>query len=161
VTLSPYGQFSYTPFADYSGSDSFSYRLSDSYGGSAVGSASLLVRPVNDAPAAADDRYSTPEDTPLQLPFSGLLANDAEVHSPPPQPPGLAGGAPAPGSLTAAGGGLAYTPDADYSGSDGFSYPVGDGLATASAAVAITVTPVNDAPVAVADSFSTAEDLAL
>ncbi|MFT5527870.1 MAG: hypothetical protein ACI9HK_005856, partial [Pirellulaceae bacterium] len=55
-----------------------------------------------------------------------------------------------------------YTPDANFSGTDQFSYRITDGNGDNSTAnVNITVTAVNDAPVAVAQSVSTAEDSAL
>ena len=67
---------------------------------------------------------------------------------------------PANGTLTvAAGGGFTYTPDADYNGSDSFTYEVSDGNGgTDTATVNITVDPINDAPVANDDTFSGAED---
>ena len=52
-------------------------------------------------------------------------------------------------------GHLTYTPAPDWSGSDGFTFVVDDGeLTSAPATVAITVSPVNDAPVADPASFS-------
>jgi hypothetical protein len=55
-----------------------------------------------------------------------------------------------------------FTPDADYNGPAGFSYTASDGAATSGpAAVAITVDPVNDAPVAVDGSRTTDEDTAV
>src|SRR5262249_15603965 len=55
LPLNPYGQSTYTPFANYNGTDSFSYRLDDSHGGSSTGSVSLTVVPQNDAPTASND----------------------------------------------------------------------------------------------------------
>jgi len=63
---------------------------------------------------------------------------------------GLGGGRPLPG------------PEEDYHGPDGFTYTIGDGHGgTAAAAVTLTVTSVNDAPLAGADAYSTAEDTPL
>ncbi len=60
-------------------------------------------------------------------------------------------------------GAVVYTPAADYFGSDTFRYTVKDneGLASSEATVSITVNPVNDAPVAVNDSYSVLEDAVL
>ena len=56
-------------------------------------------------------------------------------------------------------GTVTYTPDANFNGTDTFTYTVTDGTATAdTATVTITVTAVNDAPDAVNDTFTTAED---
>ena len=56
---------------------------------------------------------------------------------------------------------LTYTPNANYNGGDSFTFQVNDGAGgTASATISITITPVNDAPLANAQSISTAEDSA-
>ena len=68
--------------------------------------------------------------------------------------------APSHGTARAAvNGGVEYAPEADYFGSDRFTYTVADGNGgTAEAEVEVVVEPVNDAPVAVADTAATAED---
>ncbi len=54
-----------------------------------------------------------------------------------------------------------YTPTADYNGADSFTFTAADATATsAPATVSLTVTPVNDAPVAVPQNATTAEDTA-
>ncbi|MCA9172704.1 MAG: tandem-95 repeat protein, partial [Planctomycetales bacterium] len=55
-------------------------------------------------------------------------------------------------------GSFTYTPDANFNGTDTFTYTVSDGALTDTATVTITVAPVNDAPVAANDSFTTSED---
>ena len=55
-------------------------------------------------------------------------------------------------------GSFTYTPLADYDGPDSFAYTVSDGTATATGTVAITVTAVNDAPVAGSPSIETAQN---
>ena len=69
---------------------------------------------------------------------------------------------PAHGSLAGTGASRTYTPAANYHGADGFTFTVRDpsGNTSAPAAVSISVSPVNDAPVAVAQSVSMAEDTA-
>jgi uncharacterized delta-60 repeat protein len=51
VTLAG-GTFTYTPAPDFNGSDEFTYTVSDGDGGSATGTVSITVTPVNDAPTA-------------------------------------------------------------------------------------------------------------
>lgn len=52
LVLAPDGGFTYTPAADYFGSDSFAYQASDGTSSSAPVTVSLTVTSVNDAPAA-------------------------------------------------------------------------------------------------------------
>jgi VCBS repeat-containing protein len=111
------------------------------------------------APVAVDDAFSTPRNTPLN--GSSLLANDTDTDG------DLLTAAkasdPAHGAATvAADGTFTYTPDAGYSGADSFTYTASDGTTATSATVSITVQPgPNQAPVAVNDAYSTAQDTPL
>src|SRR5206468_2982326 len=58
-------------------------------------------------------------------------------------------------------GALTYTPATNYNGPDAFTFTVSDGSLYATGLVSLTVTPVNDAPVAVDDSFSLFKNTAL
>ena len=112
---------------------------------------SLTVTPVNDAPVAVADSYSTAEDTALTVAAAlGVLANDTDVDGDPLTAVKVSD--PAHGTLAlAADGSFVYTPAADYSGADSFTYKANDGPADSNVAmVSLTVTAVNDAPVAVA-----------
>jgi len=107
---------------------------------------------VNGAPVAGDDTFSTPEETALVF---DVTTNDSDPE----------GGAltytvkttPAHGIVTIAPNGAGtYTPATDFVGTDTFDYEVCDvGLACTTATVSITVTNVNDAPVALPDLVST------
>src|SRR5207248_2746303 len=79
LTLSADGSFTYTPAANYNGSDSFTYKANDGSLDGNTGTVSLTVTAVNDAPVAANDSYSSAEDTPLTVGAPGLLANDTDV----------------------------------------------------------------------------------
>src|SRR5207237_494912 len=70
---------------------------------------------------------------------------------------------PSHGTLTLnSNGSFTYTPHADYNGPDNFTYKANDGSLDSSVATAsLTVTAVNDAPVAASDNYSTAEDTPL
>ena len=59
------------------------------------------------------------------------------------------------GTAAIVAGQVLYTPKADFNGTDTFAYTVSDGASTVGAAVTVTVLPVNDAPVAKADSAKT------
>src|SRR5206468_10337447 len=68
---------------------------------------------------------------------------------------------PAHGLLSGSGANRTYTPAADYNGPDTFTFKANDGTADSDRkSVAKGVTAVNDAPVAVDDSATTAEDTA-
>ncbi|TMQ54210.1 MAG: tandem-95 repeat protein [Candidatus Eisenbacteria bacterium] len=108
----------------------------------------------NTPPVANADSYSTDEDVALTVPAPGVLGND---NDPDGDPLGVSGSSlPAHGTLgMAANGGFTYTPQANYNGSDSFTYAIGDGRgSTATATVSLTINPVNDPPVAHPDSWS-------
>ena len=161
VTMNTDGTFTYTPAANYNGPDSFSFRANDGSLDSNVATVAITVTAVNDAPVAANDSYTTAEDTALIVPGAGVLANDSDVDGDPLTAVLVSG--PSHGSLTLnANGSLTYTPAANHNGPDSFSYKVNDGAADSNVStVAIKVTSVNDAPVAANDSYTTPEDTAL
>src|SRR5207302_3104112 len=79
VTLNSNGSFTYTPAANYNGPDSFTYQANDGTVNSNFATVSIAVNPVNDAPVAVNDSYSTNEDTPLSVATPGVLANDSDA----------------------------------------------------------------------------------
>jgi len=122
----------------------------------------LTVIMINNAPQANDDTYITDEDTPLTVVAPGVLANDSDVDGDVLVVATLID-SPVYGSLTLnSDGSFSYTPDADFNGDDSFSYVASDGFAGSNiATVTITVSPVNDAPVALDDNYMTDEDTSL
>jgi hypothetical protein len=70
------GSFSYTPNANYNGSDSFTYTISDGKGGTSTGTVNIGITPVNDAPVAVDDILSGTEDTSLTITSADLFGAD-------------------------------------------------------------------------------------
>ncbi len=100
----------------------------------------------NAKPSAADDTVATPEDTAVHI---SPLANDTDDN-----PLSVTGvGAPGSGSAVISGtDSIVYTPTLNFNGVDTFSYIVSDGKLTDTATITVTVTPVNDAPVAVDDT---------
>ncbi len=155
VTLNASGQFVYTPVANYNGPDAFTYAANDGRVDSNIATVAISITPVNDAPVAQNDGFSLNEDTPLTILRSSLLANDIDVDNTTLSV--VIGTGPAHGTLTTnATGALVYTPAANYFGADSFTYRASDGIALSNlVTVALTILPVNDAPVAVADSYNT------
>ena len=152
------GTVTYTPSADYSGSDSFTYTISDASARTSTATVNVTITAVNDPPVAWNDRITTAEDTASVMTSQSLLANDRD-----PENDALTlvdFTQPAHGGVVRnADGSLTYTPAPNYNGSDSFTYTVSDGNGgTATATVEITVTPVNDPPVAVDDEATVAED---
>ena len=73
------GTFTYTPNPDFNGSDHYIYQACDPLGECTAATVSMAVNPVNDPPVAADDAYSTKQDTPLAVNAPGLLSNDHDM----------------------------------------------------------------------------------
>jgi VCBS repeat-containing protein len=162
ASINSNGTFTYTPNANFTGTDSFAYRALDGVGGFTDGIIYITVTPVADGPTVVSDVYTVAEDQTLT--FSdinlGVLANDFDVDgdsltidTTPVNPPQN-------GSLTLnSDGTFHYTPNANFNGTDSFEYKVEDGTGNAeSGTVTINVTSVNDSPVAVVDSFTMNED---
>jgi VCBS repeat-containing protein len=101
---------------------------------------------LNNPPVANNDEYSVTEDNTLNVTAPGVLGNDTDLDSDPLAAVLVSG--PANGTLTLnTNGSFTYTPNADYSGTDSFTYKANDGQDDSNVAtVTITVNPVNDAP---------------
>ncbi len=145
---------SYLPATNYFGSDSFTFRVNDGSLNSAAAMVSITITPVNDAPTANPQTVSTPEDTPRAITLTGSDPEDSPLTY-------TIVTQPAHGSLSGSPPNVTYTPNAAYSGADNFAFKVNDGsLDSAMATVTISVSFVNSAPVANAQSVSTPEDTA-
>ncbi len=160
------GRVRYTPNANFHGTDGFTYTITDPSGlSSTPATVTITVTAVNDAPVAIDDNgigFTTTEDTSFTT--ANALANDNDVDHPL-DPTSIAiDTTGATGSVTNnLDGTFTYIPAANWSGVETFTYTITDpsGLSSTPATVTITVTAVNDAPVASNDGgigFTTTED---
>ncbi|MFH1725517.1 MAG: Ig-like domain-containing protein [Elusimicrobiota bacterium] len=150
TTVTP--PLTYTPGADYNGPDSFSFVGNDGKADSNEATVAITVNAVNDPPVAADASVTTDEDAPAAITLSA-----SDVESPSLDYTVLT--QPEHGTLSGTAPDLTYTPDADYNGSDSFTFKANDGEADSNeATVSISVTPVNDAPAARDGSIATDED---
>ena len=152
------GYLRYTPMTNYNGADSFTYTISDGNGGTATATVAITITPVNDPPTAADDTWTVPEDAGATA--INVLANDSTAPDTG-ETLAITGVTDAPkGSVAIVGGtGVTYTPDHSANGADSFTYTISDGNGgTATATVAITITPVNDPPTAADDTWTVPED---
>jgi hypothetical protein len=164
--VSATGALTYTPAANANGSATITLRLRDD-GGTANGgvdtsatqSFTITVTPVNDNPTAVDDTLTVAEDSGTTSNID-VLGNDSGA------PDGVetlvvtAVGTAAHGATALHPvQGVRYTPATNYNGPDSFTYTISDGNGgTDAATVNVTVTPVNDNPVAVIDTPTVDED---
>jgi large repetitive protein len=151
------GVITYHPALNYNGQDTFQYQIYDQdpvlplYGSALV---TVTVTPVNDPPQAANLQKSTAEDTPLAIDLTGSISdvdNNLDLSSLQVITPAGHGVAVKSGNPI-----ITYTPAANYNGPDLVGYRICDlGSLCAEASISITVTPVNDPPVATNDRYYT------
>lgn len=123
----------YTPNINFNGNDSFNYTISDGQGGTDTAVVTVTVNPVNDSPVADDQSVVTNKNTAVDIALTGSDP-DGDVLS-----FGIVTG-PAHGILSGAGASQTYTPDANYTGADAFTFSVNDGNGgSATATVSINV----------------------
>ena len=162
LTLSADGSFSYTPDANWNGTDTFTYKANDGTDDSSAATVTITVNPVNDPPVVIDQAYSVDEDTTLTVSSPGILQGATDVESDP---------------LTAVlqnnvthgtlaldtDGSFTYTPNADWHGIDTFTYKANDGTndSVVAKTVTITVNSVNDHPVVIDHAYTVDEDTTL
>lgn len=146
------GEYSYTPNANYHGTDSFTYAVSDGVASSTF-TVSINISNQNDAPTSANTTLTTQEDsTAITGTLTAIdLDGDSLTFS--------TLSAPTHGTLTlSTAGAYSYKPFADYFGTDTFTYSVNDGAATNTYTVTVNVTSTNDAPSASNTFYNVNED---
>lgn len=144
VDLAADGSFVYTPNADFFGEDSFTYAASDGALSSEEATVTIRVAAENDAPIAVSDAFTGDENTTLS---GNVLGNDTDVEKDPLT--ATLGTGPANGSVTLNDdGSFEYIPNADFVGTDSFSYFAHDGNdeSVNPATVTLTINEVNAAP---------------
>lgn len=156
VVLNPAtGAFTYTPGSGYEGGDSFEVVVSD--GNGATTTVRVQVAVGNRAPVAVDDDFETAEDVPVSIGLDDLTANDSD-----PDGDAIAvnvASSAINGSLGFVGGRLVFTPHPEFSGQASFRYGITDGRGRIAQATArITVRPVDDPAILVADVGELDED---
>ena len=130
------GAFAYQPTKNYSGSDSFTFYAMDGHGGTAWGTISITITPVNDAPIAAVDPYATNEDTLLTVTAPGVLVNDTDVDNASLIAVLLEG--PSSGTFDFSNdGSFTYLPAENYHGTVTFTYMASDGVGNSSTTIDI------------------------
>jgi VCBS repeat-containing protein len=153
VSVNAQGQYTYTPAANFNGTDSFTIQVSDGAAPPVDVVVNVTVAPVNDAPTVMTPvAANTDEDSQL---VGQIVASDVDGDVLTYQ-----AGAAQHGTVTVnAEGQYTYTPALNFNGSDSFIIKVSDGIAPAvDAVVNVTVAPVNDAPITVDDVATVGEN---
>src|SRR6056300_1728767 len=143
----------YTPDANFNGTDSFTYRANDGTANSAPATVTVSVSAVNDAPVADVKDVTTSEEGSVTITLSGSDQDGDSLSYSITQPSN--------GSAVLGEDGVTvtYTPDANFNGTDSFTYMANDGTAnSAPATVTVSVSAVNDAPVADVKDATTSEE---
>ncbi len=158
------GAFSYTPDANFNGTDRFSYTVADANGAEATATITITVTAENDAPAVTQGTLIdvVMSEDAVPLPFSTLLSatdvdgdtlywsistaarhGNAFIES--------TGNTPE----------VTYVPHRNYVGTDTFQIALSDGTLTQYITVSLTIEAVNDLPVAHDDTASTYDNTAI
>jgi large repetitive protein len=155
VQAAPDGSFQYQPIPNFVGADHFRYAATDGAARDVAEVTLTITAGPNQPPNALGESFSLDEDSAIGSDSVGLLtANDNDPDGDPLTV--LLVEAPAHGSLALDGAEFVYRPNANYFGDDGFRYSVSDGeLSSEVVSTALSVLPVNDAPVAVTDLYVT------
>jgi hypothetical protein len=143
----------YTPDANFNGTDSFTYMANDGTANSAPATVTVSVSAVNDAPVADVKDVTTSEEGSVTITLSGSDQDGDSLSYSITEPSN--------GSAVLGEDGVTvtYTPDANFNGTDSFTYMANDGTAnSAPATVTVSVSAVNDAPVADVKDVTTSEE---
>jgi len=156
ITNATTGAYNYTPQTGVTGSDSFTFQVRDPGGLTSTATVAVTIVAVNRAPVAQNGTLSTPQGTQAN---GVLIASDPDGDS---LTYTLASN-PAKGVVAITNhstGSYTYTPNAGAIGDDSFMFQVKDtGNLTGTAAIAVTITPVNQPPVASNVSLSIAQGI--
>ncbi|MEI7563639.1 MAG: Ig-like domain-containing protein, partial [bacterium] len=144
----------YTPNLGFTGSDSFTYTVSDGNGGTSSSTVNVTINLSATHLTCVNDSALVQEDSNVNI---SVLANDSDVAAHVISITGVS--TPTNGTAQIVGTQIKYTPNLYYHGNDSFTYNVSDGQGNSSSAtVNVTINHVNHAPVGVADTASTPED---
>ncbi|WP_369686292.1 tandem-95 repeat protein [Photobacterium leiognathi] len=167
IVIAHDGGTTFVPSDNYHGDVTVPYTITDG-DKTATSTVTIHVTPINDAPVANPDSFTTDEDTSITV---DLIKNDSDVDGDKLTVKEINGTSLTGGEQTvvvdngkiviAHDGGMTFVPSDNYHGDVTVPYTITDGDKTATSTVTIHVTPINDAPVANPDSFTTDEDTSI
>ena len=138
LTYQPAGNY---PADNFNGADSFTFTVRDASLTSALATVNITVTPVNDAPQATAQAVNASVNVAKPI---ILLGADGEIY---PLTYTVVTN-PAHGTLSGTAPNLNYLPDVDYHGPDDFTFKVTDVEGLISSTTTVSITVINDAPVA-------------
>jgi large repetitive protein len=140
----------YTPNSGVTGTDTFTYTISDGVN-NAVGTITMTISAAgNSPPVANDDSYTITED------IAGNFNPTSNDTDPDANPITLVSvGTTALGTTSISGNTVTYNPNSNATGTETFTYTISDGITNSSGNISVSITPVNDAPIANTDTLST------
>ncbi|WP_446697402.1 tandem-95 repeat protein [Vibrio artabrorum] len=157
VTANDDGSFTITPDADFNGDIDLSFDVSDGIETVQAG-VDLTVNPVNDIAVVEDVAYTIEEDGSLTFTDEQLLAGASDIDGDELSVTDVSYTG-AEGVFTDNGDGTyIFAPNENFNGDVSLDFSVSDGTETVDANIGVTVTDVNDAPVAGATSYQMNED---
>ncbi|MFA1567145.1 tandem-95 repeat protein, partial [Vibrio kanaloae 5S-149] len=157
VTANDDGSFTITPDADFNGDIDLSFDVSDGVETVQAG-VDLTVNPVNDIAVVEDVAYTIEEDGSLTFTDEQLLAGASDIDGDELSVADVSYTG-AEGVFTDNGDGTyTFAPNENFNGDVSLDFSVSDGTETVDANIDVTVTDVNDAPVAGATSYQMNED---
>ncbi|MDD9912760.1 MAG: Ig-like domain-containing protein [Alphaproteobacteria bacterium] len=147
ITINTGGTITYTPSTGFSGTDTFTYTITD---GTNFDTATVTVNVTNTAPDAVNDSTTTAYNTPVII---TVLTNDTDPEGDPLSITGTT--SPSNGTIVVnAGSTITYTPNTGFSGTDTFTYTITDGHGGTDTAT-VTVVVDNAPPAANNDTATT------
>ncbi len=170
LVINPDGSYTFVPETNYNGQvPAISYTATDTNGGSGSGTLGITVTPVNDVPVAANETTSTPQDTPKS---GSVLTNDTDPDGDTlsittftiggvTYNAGDTASIPGVGTIVVnTDGTYTFTPAFGYVGTvPTIGYAISDGNGgTTNGTLTLSVTDVNDAPLAAVDIATTTMD---
>ena len=148
----------YTPAADFNGTETITYTISDGTD-TTTGTLTVTVNSIKDAPVAVADTFSVDEDAALTS--IDVVGNDIDVDGDTLILASVTSAGSGTVSVNADGVSVDYTPAANYNGTEIISYVVSDRSFTATGTLTVTVNALDDTAIAVADNLTVLEDAVL
>ncbi len=156
------GSFDYTPALDFTGIDTFTYKVNDGFVDSATTTVSINVVAPTATPVAAADSFRTTTDAPLTIAAPGVLGNDNNLFNATLTAIVVSGPTHAESFALNSDGSFDYTPATGFTGTDSFTYKANNGANDSNLAmVTIAVSAPAATPVAVNDSYGADQNAVL